>query len=59
MEHIPWRVLATVLALLAVALLGLVAGVLTGAEQAWLIAAGASGALGAYLGKVNGSSGDS
>ena len=54
MVHVPWRVLATVFSLLAVALSGLVAGILTGADEAWLIAAGAGGALGAYLGKVNG-----
>jgi len=50
----PWRVLATVFSLLAVALAGLVAGILTGSREAWLIAAGAGGALGSYMGKVNG-----
>ena len=52
---VPWRVLVTVPSMLALAVVFGVLFASTGDTAALAIAAGAAGALGGYLGKLNGS----
>lgn len=54
---VPWRVLVTVPALVAVTITFGVLFASTGDNATLAIAAGAAGALGGYLGKLNGSPG--
>lgn len=54
MTPAPWRVLVTVPSLLAVAIAFGVIFAVTNENAALAIAAGAAGALGGYLGKLNG-----
>ncbi len=56
MKHPPWKVLITVASLTAVAITFGGYAVVGGGEAAIAIAAGAAGALGGYLGKLNGAS---
>ncbi len=55
MKHPPWKVLLTVPSLLVVAVTFGWFALQGGGEASVAIAAGAAGALGGYLGKLNGS----